>query len=76
MKETWVTENQCLVSQDDLGLDLAIIKAAGESGEIDISEYEERVQAIVAGAMEVEAGKYVLRIWNYLGSQPEPSSQL
>jgi len=81
MRETWLSENQRLVSQDNFGFDLAAVEAAAkkhEAIETDIFAYEERVQAVVAVAMELEAENYhdierinarkdnVLRLWNYL----------
>ncbi|XP_029831192.1 spectrin beta chain isoform X3 [Ixodes scapularis] len=81
MRETWLSENQRLVSQDNFGTDLASAEAAAkkhEAIETDILAYEERVQAVVAVARELEAEGYhdvdrinarkdnVLRLWNYL----------
>ncbi|KAM3717265.1 Spectrin beta chain [Dirofilaria immitis] len=81
MRETWLSENQRLVSQDNFGIDLASVEAATkkhEAIETDIYAYEERVQAVVAVAGELEAENYhdinrindrkenVLRLWNYL----------
>ncbi|MCL4134690.1 UNVERIFIED_CONTAM: hypothetical protein GTU68_033976, partial [Idotea baltica] len=81
MRETWLSENQRLVSQDNFGFDLAAVEAAAkkhEAIETDIFAYEERVQAVVAVAQELEAERYhdidrinarkdnVLRLWNYL----------
>merc|ERR1719412_3538841 len=81
MRETWLSENQRLVSQDNFGFDLAAVEAAAkkhEAIETDIFAYEERVQAVVAVAMELETENYhdidrinarkdnVLRLWNYL----------
>lgn len=81
MRETWLSENQRLVSQDNFGHDLAAVEAAAkkhEAIETDILAYEERVQAVVAVAAELEAENYhdmerisarkdnVLRLWNYL----------
>merc|ERR1719458_1697492 len=61
MRETWLSENQRLVSQDNFGFDLAAVEAAAkkhEAIETDIFAYEERVQAVVAVAMELEAENY------------------
>ena len=47
MRETWLSENQRLVSQDNFGFDLASVEAASkkhEAIETDIFAYEERVQ--------------------------------
>lgn len=81
MRETWLSENQRLVSQDNFGHDLAAVEAAAkkhEAIETDILAYEERVQAVVAVAAELETENYhdmerinarkenVLRLWNYL----------
>lgn len=81
MRETWLSENQRLVSQDNFGFDLPAVEAAAkkhEAIETDIFAYEERVQAVVAVSQELEAENYhdidrinarkdnVLRLWNYL----------
>ncbi|KAK3578499.1 hypothetical protein CHS0354_007749 [Potamilus streckersoni] len=81
MRETWLSENQRLVSQDNFGYDLAAVEAATkkhEAIETDINAYEERVQAVVAVAEELDQENYhdinrinarkdnVLRLWNYL----------
>ena len=81
MRETWLGENQRLVSQDNFGYDLAAVEAATkkhEAIETDINAYEERVQAVVSVAHELEQENYhdierinlrkdnVLRLWNYL----------
>ncbi|KAL3083302.1 hypothetical protein niasHS_011104 [Heterodera schachtii] len=61
MRETWLGENQRLVSQDNFGTDLASVEAANkkhEAIETDIYAYEERVQAVVAVASELEAEQY------------------
>ena len=61
MRETWLSENQRLVSQDNFGYDLAAVEAATkkhEAIETDINAYEERVQAVVAVAQELENEKY------------------
>ena len=81
MRETWLSENQRLVSQDNFGFDLAAVEASAkkhEAIETDIFAYEERVQAVISVASELETEKYhdidrinarrdnVLRLWNYL----------
>lgn len=81
MRETWLSENQRLVSVDNFGFDLAAVEAAAkkhEAIETDIFAYEERVQAVVAVSNELETERYhdierivarkdnVLRLWNYL----------
>lgn len=81
MRETWLSENQRLVSQDNFGFDLQAVEAATkkhEAIETDIAAYEERVLAVVAVARELEAENYhdikriaarkdnVLRLWEYL----------
>ncbi|XP_053369444.1 spectrin beta chain, non-erythrocytic 1 isoform X1 [Clarias gariepinus] len=81
MRETWLSENQRLVSQDNFGFDLQAVEAATkkhEAIETDIAAYEERVQAVVSVARELEAENYhdikriaarkdnVLRLWDYL----------
>ncbi|XP_057282410.1 spectrin beta chain, non-erythrocytic 4-like, partial [Pezoporus wallicus] len=82
MRETWLQENQRLVSQDNFGYDLPAVEAAmkkHEAIEADISSYHERIQAVVELALEVAAGGYydtrrigaqkdnVLRQWALLG---------
>ncbi|KAJ7996636.1 hypothetical protein DPEC_G00239100 [Dallia pectoralis] len=81
MRETWLSENQRLVSQDNFGLDLGAVEAATrkhEAIETDIGAYGERVAAVEAVARELEAENYhdvrrvlarrdnVLRLWEYL----------
>ncbi|XP_062303867.1 spectrin beta chain, non-erythrocytic 1-like isoform X1 [Osmerus eperlanus] len=81
MRETWLSENQRLVSQDNFGFDLQAVEAATkkhEAIETDIAAYEERVQAVLAVARELEAENYhdikritarkdnVIRLWEYL----------
>nr|XP_057921393.1 spectrin beta chain, non-erythrocytic 1-like isoform X1 [Doryrhamphus excisus] len=81
MRETWLSENQRLVSQDNFGFDLQAVEAAikkHEAIETDIAAYEERVQAVVAVAKELEVEHYhdikrivarkdnVMRLWEYL----------
>uniref|UniRef100_A0A913HUS6 Spectrin beta chain n=1 Tax=Strongyloides stercoralis TaxID=6248 RepID=A0A913HUS6_STRER len=81
MREAWLTENQKLVAEDNFGNDLASVEAATkkhEAIETDIYAYEERVQAVVAVANELDAEKYhdiekindrkrkVLELWNQL----------
>ncbi|KAK7507079.1 hypothetical protein BaRGS_00001930 [Batillaria attramentaria] len=81
MRETWLSENQRLVSQDNFGADLPAVEAATkkhEAIETDINAYEERVSAVVAVATELEQENYhdidrinarkdnVLRLWNFL----------
>ncbi|XP_051791286.1 spectrin family protein isoform X2 [Erpetoichthys calabaricus] len=81
MRETWLSENQRLVSQDNFGVDLAAVEAATrkhEAIETDISAYSERVAAVVSVAKELQAENYhdirrvlarrdnVLRLWEYL----------
>ena len=56
MRETWLSENQRLVSQDNFGFDLAAVEAAAkkhEAIETDIFAYEERVQAVISGMILV-----------------------
>nr|XP_040035676.1 spectrin family protein isoform X1 [Gasterosteus aculeatus aculeatus] len=81
MRETWLSENQRLVSQDNFGTDLGAVEAATrkhEAIETDIGAYWERVAAVEAVAKEMEAERYhdvrrviarrdnVLRLWEYL----------
>ncbi|XP_052105502.1 spectrin beta chain-like isoform X5 [Mytilus californianus] len=81
MRETWLSENQRLVSQDNFGFDLAAVEAATkkhEAIETDIYAYEERVQAVVSVASDLQQETYhdidrinsrkdnVLKLWNYL----------
>ena len=61
MRETWLSENQRLVSQDNFGYDLPAVEAATkkhEAIETDIHAYEERVQAVLAVARELENENY------------------
>ena len=61
MRETWLSENQRLVSQDNFGYDLAAVEAATkkhEAIETDINAYEERVQAVVSVCHELEQENY------------------
>ncbi|XP_048125013.1 spectrin family protein isoform X3 [Alosa alosa] len=81
MRETWLSENQRLVSQDNFGCDLGAVEAATrkhEAIETDIGAYGERVAAVEAVARELEKESYhevrrivarrdnVLRLWEYL----------
>ncbi|XP_074860919.1 spectrin beta chain, non-erythrocytic 2 isoform X2 [Carettochelys insculpta] len=81
MRETWLSENQRLVSQDNFGVDISAVEAAvrkHEAIETDIVAYSERVQAVSAVASELEAERYhdikrvlarknnVVRLWDYL----------
>uniref|UniRef100_A0A8B9KFJ9 Spectrin beta chain n=1 Tax=Astyanax mexicanus TaxID=7994 RepID=A0A8B9KFJ9_ASTMX len=81
MRETWLSENQRLVSQDNFGFDLGAVEAATrkhEAIETDIGAYGERVAAVESVARELEAEAYhevrrilarkdnVLRLWEYL----------
>ncbi len=81
MREVWISENKRLVGQDNFGMDLASVEAANkkhEAIETDIVAYEERVQAVVAVASELDAEHYhdiehinqrkeaVLTAWNEL----------
>ncbi|XP_054456659.1 spectrin beta chain, non-erythrocytic 1-like isoform X2 [Anoplopoma fimbria] len=81
MRETWLSENQRLVSQDNFGFDLQAVEAATkkhEAIETDIAAYEERVQAVLSVAREMESENYhdikritarkdnVIRLWEYL----------
>uniref|UniRef100_A0A663FFU2 Spectrin beta chain n=1 Tax=Aquila chrysaetos chrysaetos TaxID=223781 RepID=A0A663FFU2_AQUCH len=62
MRETWLNENQRLVSQDDnFGYDLPAVEAAmkkHEAIEADISSYQERIQVVVELALEMESEGY------------------
>uniref|UniRef100_A0A8C3CFJ2 Spectrin beta chain n=1 Tax=Cairina moschata TaxID=8855 RepID=A0A8C3CFJ2_CAIMO len=81
MRETWLSENQRLVSQDNFGSDMSAVEAAvrkHEAIETDIVAYSERVQAVSAVAAELEAERYhdlrrvlarrnnVARLWDFL----------
>ncbi|XP_009991860.1 PREDICTED: spectrin beta chain, non-erythrocytic 4-like, partial [Chaetura pelagica] len=81
MRETWLNENQRLVSQDSFGYDLPAVEAAmkkHEAIEADISSYQERIQVVVELALEMVAEGYydtkrivaqkdnVLRQWGLL----------
>ncbi|KAJ7388705.1 hypothetical protein OS493_036144 [Desmophyllum pertusum] len=61
MRETWLNENQRLVSQDNFGNDIAAVEAATkkhEAIETDILAYEERIKAIVQVADELQSENY------------------
>uniref|UniRef100_A0A8C4RBP7 Spectrin beta chain, non-erythrocytic 2 n=1 Tax=Eptatretus burgeri TaxID=7764 RepID=A0A8C4RBP7_EPTBU len=61
LRETWLSENQRLIAQDNFGHDLAAVEAADkkhEAIETDIAAYRERVQAVVAVASELESEQY------------------
>ncbi|KAM8970702.1 spectrin beta chain, non-erythrocytic 2 isoform 1-T1 [Sarcophilus harrisii] len=81
MRETWLSENQRLVAQDNFGLELAAVEAAvrkHEAIETDIVAYSGRVQAVDAVAAELAAERYhdikrvaarqhnVARLWDFL----------
>ncbi|XP_053457041.1 spectrin beta chain, erythrocytic [Nycticebus coucang] len=81
MRETWLSENQRLVAQDNFGYDLAAVEAAKkkhEAIETDTAAYEERVRALEDLAQELEKENYhdqkritarrdnILRLWSYL----------
>uniref|UniRef100_A0A672V1F4 Spectrin beta chain n=1 Tax=Strigops habroptila TaxID=2489341 RepID=A0A672V1F4_STRHB len=81
MREAWLSENQCLVAQDNFGHDLPAVEAAKkkhEAIETDTAAYKERVQAIEAVAKELEVEGYhdiqrinkrkdnILRLWEQL----------
>ncbi|XP_051900167.1 spectrin beta chain, non-erythrocytic 4-like isoform X2 [Pristis pectinata] len=81
MRETWLNENQRLISQDNFGYDLPAVEAAmkkHEAIEADVSSYKERVQVITELARELEAEGYydikrisaqkdnILRLWGFL----------
>ncbi|XP_036618796.1 spectrin beta chain, non-erythrocytic 2 isoform X2 [Trichosurus vulpecula] len=81
MRETWLSENQRLVAQDNFGLELAAVEAAvrkHEAIETDIVAYSGRVQAVDAVAAELAAEHYhdikrvaarqhnVARLWDFL----------
>lgn len=81
MRETWLNENQRLVSTDNFGNDIAAVEAATkkhEAIETDIMAYEERIKAIVQVADELEKENYhdseriqsrkdlILQLWEQL----------
>ncbi|XP_021258299.1 spectrin beta chain, erythrocytic isoform X2 [Numida meleagris] len=81
MRETWLSENQRLVAQENFGHDLTAVEAAKkkhEAIETDTAAYKERVQAIDAVAKELEREGYhdikrikarkdnILRLWEQL----------
>ncbi|KAM9700199.1 spectrin beta chain, non-erythrocytic 1-like, partial [Menidia menidia] len=81
MRETWLSENQRLLAQDNFGQDLQAVEAATkkqEALETDIAAYEERVQAVVALARDLDLDRYhdldrvqarrdqVVRLWEAL----------
>ncbi|KAA3676090.1 spectrin beta [Paragonimus westermani] len=61
LREAWLTDNQRLVAQDNFGQDLAAVEAATkkhEAIETDIFAYQERVNAMVNVAEELERENY------------------
>ncbi|KAM8920870.1 spectrin beta chain, erythrocytic [Pelodytes ibericus] len=81
MREAWVAENQHLIAQDNFGYDLPSVVAAKkkhEAIETDIFAYEQRIQALVNVAKELENENYhdikrinarkdnIVRLWQYL----------
>uniref|UniRef100_A0ABM5F7U0 Spectrin beta chain n=1 Tax=Pogona vitticeps TaxID=103695 RepID=A0ABM5F7U0_9SAUR len=81
MRETWLSENQRLIEQDNFGNDLPAVEAAKkkhEAIETDTAAYKERIQAIEEVAKELEMENYhdikriiarknnILRLWEYL----------
>ncbi|XP_059497011.1 spectrin beta chain, non-erythrocytic 4-like [Stegostoma tigrinum] len=81
MRETWLNENQRLISQDNFGYDLPAVEAAmkkHEAIEADVSSYKERVQVITELALELDSENYydikritaqkdnILRLWSFL----------
>lgn len=81
MRESWLSENQRLVSADNFGFELSAVEAASKKHsaiQTDILAYEERVQAVKAVASELEKENYydqarinarrdnVIRLWDYL----------
>ncbi|XP_043536626.1 spectrin beta chain, non-erythrocytic 4-like [Chiloscyllium plagiosum] len=81
MRETWLNENQRLISQDNFGYDLPAVEAAmkkHEAIEADVSSYKERVQVINELALELDSENYydirritaqkdnILRLWGFL----------
>ena len=61
MRESWVSDNQRLVLQQNFGSHLRAVEAAAkkhEAIETDIFAYEERVQAVISVASELETEKY------------------
>jgi len=81
MREQWLSDNQRLINKDTFGDDLPSVEAASkkhEAIETDILAYEDRVQAVVSVANELESEKYhdsdriiarkdnVIKLWDYL----------
>uniref|UniRef100_A0A8C9P1S4 Calponin-homology (CH) domain-containing protein n=1 Tax=Spermophilus dauricus TaxID=99837 RepID=A0A8C9P1S4_SPEDA len=61
MRESWLNENQRLVSQDNFGYELPAVEAAmkkHEAIEADIAAYEERVQGVAELAQALTAEGY------------------
>ena len=61
LRETWLVENQKLVSQENFGTDLATVEASTkkhEAIETDIRAYEERVHAVISVANELQEANY------------------
>uniref|UniRef100_UPI00358E6A67 spectrin beta chain, non-erythrocytic 1-like isoform X2 n=1 Tax=Myxine glutinosa TaxID=7769 RepID=UPI00358E6A67 len=83
LRETWLSDNQQLVLQDNFGFDLPAVEAATkkhEAIETDNAAYEERIQVVVDVAAELESGGYheaprvvarrdnIVALWAYLQS--------
>jgi len=81
IRETWLSDNQKLVSQDNFGSDLTAVEAATkkhEAIETDVKACEKRVQVVVDVANELQGEDYhdikqilqrkdnVLSLWEYL----------
>lgn len=81
MREIWLSENQCLVFQDNFGFDFFVVEVVikkYEVIEIDIVVYEECVQVVVVVVREFEVENYydikciivrkdnVIWFWEYL----------
>lgn len=81
MREQWLSDNQRLISKDTFGEDMASIEAASkkhEAIESDIMAYEDRIQAVVSVADELQAENYhdkdrilarkdnIIKLWNHL----------
>ncbi|XP_040550177.1 spectrin beta chain, non-erythrocytic 2 isoform X2, partial [Gallus gallus] len=61
MRESWLSDNQRLVAQDNFGSDVAAVEAAvrkHEAMETDMAAYRGRVEAVSAAAEELEAERY------------------
>ena len=79
MRETWLSENQRLVSQDNFGFDLASVEAGAkkhEAIETDIFAYEERVQVRCRQRLNLFNPQLCRTIFPYTSSEISPQLKL